>query len=188
MGVDNERPAPIVRVIQDELKGMLKRFAYRQVEGVQVPVRNTVRTSGGRDSNPVKGFIGINISDACDQRLVEQQRFDLRFSATYRFDKKFGGEVRVKCIRAQPREGFFEVSKCANRTPAAGVGQHHSKSVPEDEFDAGEAWCRFVLGKHFDATGHAHVETQNALVKDYRNLLASPFESFNPAARQLVNA
>ncbi len=188
MGVDNKRPAPIVRVIQDEIKGMLKRFAYRQVEGVQVPGRNAVRTPSWCDPNPVQRFVGVDVSDSSYQRLIEQQRLDLGLSTTYRFGEKFSGEPGVESVGTQPREGFFEVSKCANRTPAAGVGQHHSKSVSEDEFDASEAWCRFVFGQHFDAAGHAHVETQNALIKDDRYLLASPFESFNPAAGQLVNA
>jgi hypothetical protein len=133
----------------------------------------------------VERFVGVDVADSGYERLVEQQGFYRGFPAAYVFGETFCGEVGVECVWAKPCEGFAQIGKSANRTPAAGVDQHHSQvfcAVAEGEFDAGEAGRWFVVVEDLDATCHAHVEAKYALIEDRGDLLAAPFESHDLAA------
>jgi hypothetical protein len=118
-----------------------------------------------------EGFIGVNVTDAAKERLIQQEWFEAGapgLEALPEFWKGHGGGVGSEGLEAVgKRGGPFEAAESAN------VGQGELGSAAEGDLGAGVG-VRRGIEKEF--AGHAEVDGERSGVKMKEDVLAVAFQ------------
>ena len=92
IGVDDVWGAALVGIGGDEADGLIEDGKQVPVKACQPGARDSVCPAGRRYTGPVQCLIGVYVADACQYRLVEEQRLDGGPPACGPFHEYLAGE------------------------------------------------------------------------------------------------
>lgn len=136
-----------------------------------------VSASFGVDAGPEQGFVGVDIAETSDERLVEDGTLDLRGSALQGGIEPRGGEIARQRFRAKaPVQCLDDILiDVKDAAELALVGKPEVPSVVEVEGEVLESERRIAAFDKLHLAGHPEMDNERGAVVQWEDeVLATP--------------